>query len=64
MLQKALLGRVGDGNTIHTYEDNWIPDIAPTTLQHIAPRSGNDMVSSLIIEGEHKWNEETIRNIF
>ena len=22
------------------------------------------MVSSLIIEGEHKWNEETIRNIF
>ena len=45
-------------------EDNWIPDIAPTTLQHISSRSGNDMVSSLIIKGEHKWNEETIRNIF
>ena len=64
LVQKGLQWRVGDGNTIHTYEDNWIPDIAPTTLQHISSRSGNDMVSSLIIKGENKWNEETVRNIF
>ena len=64
MLQDGLLWRVGDGNKIHTYEDNWIPGITSGTLQHISLRSGNDMVSSFIIEGEQKWKEETVRNIF
>ncbi|XP_075480639.1 putative mitochondrial protein AtMg00310 [Primulina tabacum] len=58
ILEKGLLWRIGDGKSIHIFEDKWVPGMISSIGKPTGNWQINDKVSSLIREGS--WNRELI----
>jgi hypothetical protein len=65
LVQQGLIWRVGDGNSIHVWDDRWIP--RPTSFLVQSPPNqiaGNSLVSNLIDRDLRSWNVGLIHSIF
>lgn len=62
ILEHGLLWRVGNGKSIHLFEDKWIPSIQSKVGVPLIPWSYEPKVCSLIKNGS--WDEELILSSF
>nr|VDC93315.1 unnamed protein product [Brassica oleracea] len=66
LLEKGLLGRVGDGSTTYAWTENWImgPLPRPPMYRMDAQVDLTLMVSDLLIPNSNLWDASKIRNLF
>jgi hypothetical protein len=59
-----LIKRIGAGDSVSIWDDNWIP--GSRTMKPMGRRMATDkeVVSELIDQGTHNWNEPLIRELF
>ena len=65
IIQQGTRWRVGNGKTIHIWDDRWLP--TPTTYKVISPREDFGdfpMVSTLIDQDTRRWRKDTLDKIF
>ncbi|KAK3228205.1 hypothetical protein Dsin_008067 [Dipteronia sinensis] len=63
VLSKGVRWRIGDGNGVSVYEDQWLP--RPSTFKVCSPRWLPDRFSvSDLIDSPGKWNEPLIKRYF
>jgi hypothetical protein len=63
-LTVGLIKRIGAGDSVSIWDDNWIP--GSRTMKPMGRRMATDkeVVSELIDQGTHNWNEPLIRELF
>jgi hypothetical protein len=63
-LTVGLIKRIGAGDSVSIWDDNWIP--GSRTMKPMGRRMATDkeVVSELIDQGTHNWNEPLIRDLF
>ena len=64
MLKQGMACRLGTGDLISITEDPWLPDVENPFIQTIHPAIQNAKVSSLMVSGENKWDEDLLEDIF
>jgi hypothetical protein len=62
-LKLGLIKRVGSGQSISIWEDNWLPNSA--TMRPMGRLEDTDLVMvNELMTGNHEWNEPLIRELF
>ncbi|KAM0824602.1 hypothetical protein ACQ4PT_070100 [Festuca glaucescens] len=62
-LKLGLIKRVGSGQSISIWEDNWLPNSA--TMRPMGQLKDTDLVMvNELMTGNHEWNEPLIRELF
>ncbi|XP_017217507.1 uncharacterized protein LOC108195085 [Daucus carota subsp. sativus] len=64
MLKQGMACRLGTGDLISITEDPWLPDVENPFIQTIHPAIQNAKVSSVMVSGENKWDEDLLEDIF
>ena len=65
ILQQGTRWRVGNGKTIHIWDDRWLP--TPTTYKVISPRKDFGdflIVSALIDQDTRRWRTDILNRVF
>lgn len=64
LLQAGSRWGIGDGSSIRTLSDNWVPGIAADMLQVQVPLSDDHTMSMLLSADGSSWDEDLVRSIF
>ena len=64
LLQQGIMWRVGNGKTIKSLRDTWIPEVTPGTLNTSHPFTDNQTVNALMEENGKHWNTNSVRQFF
>lgn len=64
VLARGLIKRVGPGNTVNVWEDNWIQGITSMKPRVRLPGANVTMVNELFLPDSRQWDEQQVRENF
>lgn len=56
--------RLDTGDYISITEDPWLPNVENPFIQTVHSAIQNEKVSSLMVTGENRWDEDLLNDIF
>jgi hypothetical protein len=64
LLKMGIINRIGDGKDTQIMRDQWLPRASGLKITALKKNSRKRWVNQLIIEGDRRWNEPLLRELF